>query len=99
MEAKTAAELGALSGPDLTLIEKWIPDPSSVSGFTKGKEGLQGGLDEFAKYMEGKQDTFHKTYEGENVKNKKFSSLKKTPQKTKESDLPDDIKAILEKHK
>jgi len=81
MEAKTAAELGALSGPDLTLIEKWIPDPSTISGFTKGKEGLQGGLDEFAKYMEGKQDTFHKTYEGENVKNKKFSALKKTPAK------------------
>lgn len=45
MEVKTLAELGALSGPDLALVNSMLTPPSSIKGQAYGASGLMKQLD------------------------------------------------------
>lgn len=96
LEAKTAAELGALSGPDLGLVEKWIPDPTSLAGAAKGKEALMGGLGEYMAALEDDQKAFETSFSDLNVKTKPLTKLSKPS--AKKSAVPADIQDILKKH-
>lgn len=98
LEAKTAAELGALSGPDLGLVEKWIPDPTSISGATKGKEALLGGLDQYMSALEDDQKTFETSYADLNVKTKPLTTLSKPKVSGSNLSVPSDIQDILKKY-
>lgn len=44
LELKNVAQLGALAGPDLALLEGMVTPPTSVKGQTFGKEGLRKQL-------------------------------------------------------
>lgn len=80
-EAKNAFELGALAKDDLALIERFAANPTELSGAAKGKEALLGGLDRAADYFSNKQKSFESAYEGENVKRKQLTKLKRGTKK------------------
>lgn len=81
LESKTAAELGALSGPDLGLIENWLPNPTSLKGASKGKDALLGALDQYMSALEDDQRGFESSYADLNVKQKPLTKLKRQPKK------------------
>jgi hypothetical protein len=76
-EAKNAFELGALAKDDMALIERFAPNPTELAGAAKGVKPLLGGLDQAADYFSNKQGAFESSYEGENVKRKPLTKLKK----------------------
>jgi len=49
MDYKTAAELGAIAGPDWAIINKIIQTPTSLEGIAKGPTVLLGQIDQVAK--------------------------------------------------
>lgn len=66
LEAKTVAELGALSGPDLGLMQSVAgADPTTFQGFLKSSFGLSdpnAALDQLDKWMHVKVNALKKTY-------------------------------------
>ncbi len=69
MKAKNAAELGALSGPDMGILENWITPPNSPRALAR--EALSGGrgaqqllaqLDEYEKSIDSDTNTMYRTY-------------------------------------
>lgn len=96
-ESKNAFELGALAKDDLSLIERFAPNPTELAGASKGKDALLGGLDQAADYFSSKANSFEAAYEGENVKRKPLTKLKRGQQQ-QELDHPSDIQDILKKY-
>jgi hypothetical protein len=65
IEAKNVAELGALSGPDMALMEAIAADPSQVSSFMKDTTGLLDGLDSWGdNAVSAKAETIGATRKG-----------------------------------
>jgi len=66
LAVKEAAELGALSGPDMGIVEQNMPDPSTFGGLIKGKgaatQGVKSALSLVARKASNLNDVY-KDYE------------------------------------
>lgn len=51
LQAKEAYNLGVLNGPDLTIIEQLVADPTSYSGVMVGKQGIQDQASELSRII------------------------------------------------
>jgi transcription initiation factor IIF auxiliary subunit len=51
LQAKEAYNLGVLNGPDLTIIEQLVADPTSMSGAAIGKEGINAQAKELKRIV------------------------------------------------
>lgn len=52
LQYKEAQALGALTGPDVELIEKALANPASIKGFSYGRSGLAAQLSEVRKSLD-----------------------------------------------
>lgn len=62
LEWKEAAALGALTGPDLEMMEKTIVDPASSMGVYYGTEGLGKQVKQGRDYIKRRRDSIRKFY-------------------------------------
>ena len=51
LQAKEAYNLGVLNGPDLTIIEQLVADPTSFTGAAIGKEGIKAQASELSRIV------------------------------------------------
>lgn len=51
LQAKEAYNLGVLNGPDLTIIEQLVADPTSYSGVMIGKKGIEAQASELSRII------------------------------------------------
>jgi hypothetical protein len=51
LQAKEAYNLGVLNGPDLTIIEQLVADPTSAKGAYIGKEGINVQASELSRIV------------------------------------------------
>lgn len=90
LELKNLAELGVLAGPDMDILNNWIPDPTTAEAQLKGAEALIEGYKQVNKFLENRKKTFQEQYEGMNVKTKEFDVPKAA--------LPKDAVAMLKEN-
>jgi len=57
-------KLGVLAGPDLSLIEKAIPDPSTFSGAARTKSSHQEGINQIRDILQARRSAANKQYGG-----------------------------------
>lgn len=62
LEWKEAAALGALTGPDLAMMEKAVVDPASTMGAYYGTEGLSKQAKQAREYIKRRRDSILKFY-------------------------------------
>jgi hypothetical protein len=51
LQAKEAYNLGVLNGPDLTIIEQLVADPTSLTGVAIGKKGIEAQASELSRII------------------------------------------------
>jgi hypothetical protein len=65
MAAKDAFELGAITGPDLPLMETMVPGSTGMSSLYKTGERANAGLDELEKEIERRTTAYERGYGGD----------------------------------
>jgi hypothetical protein len=64
MQAKEAQALGALTGPDMLILEKLLRDPATMSGAYYGREGLKKQVDEARQSIRRRREGISKQFPG-----------------------------------
>ena len=72
LAVKEAVELGALSGPDMGIIEQNLPDPTSLSGAFKGKSAAMEGVNAAISTVTRKAKNLNSVYGTQGVNLKEF---------------------------
>jgi hypothetical protein len=67
LESKNAAELGALAGPDLGLIDDMMAPFTSARGIALGREGLLAQLKSTRQWGRTRRDQIQRMYPGANM--------------------------------
>ena len=62
LRAKEAANLGALNGPDMQLLNETLGDPTSLMGRYGGKGTLAAQADEYGTILNSSESTLRETY-------------------------------------
>jgi len=72
LDVKTTADLGALQGPDMVLMENFLGDPTTLLGMAKGKESLLIGAGEAMRLITDNHSSLNSLVEGQPVNIKKL---------------------------
>jgi len=62
IEMKEAAQLGALTGPDMGLLTEMAQDPTSLMGRYSGKDTLDAQMGQYEKSLNNKEQSLYETY-------------------------------------
>jgi hypothetical protein len=62
LRLKDAFQLGAITGPDMTLLNQAVTDPTSLAGRYAGKETLEAQLDVFENVLKSSEDLLRTTH-------------------------------------
>ena len=62
MRLKDAYGLGAITGPDMSLMNSVVTDPASLKGRWAGQGSLTSQMDEFEKILNSSEDNLRKNY-------------------------------------
>ena len=87
LEAKNAAELGALAGPDLGLIDDMMAPFTSAKGIALGREGLHSQLKATRQWGKTRRDQIQRMYPGANMGQGKPAPAPAAPVSNDMSDL------------
>lgn len=91
MQLKNLYELGAITGPDLTLLNNAITDPTSMLGRYKGKESLEKQVDVITGVLANNEKNLYETYKQPIPKNLENIKPLRSPQEALGLTIPNGV--------